>query len=253
MAVGMRDALDLRYHIKVFPRHTRQSVTAHEPAPYDELYAARSRDFCWWRLSGFEFVRHWMARPVLPPPEAQKPKTRWREGMSDWFDAELRAGRKPVARAGTHYDLDPDELGEFYRVDESLKTKKPTLFENWVLCRREVPCVPVIENCRVPRCDGAGDENGQYFLIFFHPWTSIPALADEFVPLLGHLGHTTYVKRRNSTKQQPRPETNSVDFAACWGSFKRSGQMSRCATRYARNLLKATLNQRSVSGPDALV
>ena len=199
-AVGMRDAIDLRYHIKVFPRHTRQGVTAHESAPYDELYAARSKAFCWWRLSSFEFVRHWIARPVLPPPEARNPKTCWREGMSDWFHAELQAGRTPVAKAGTHCDLDPDELEHCHRIDESVKTSRPTLFDNWVLCRREVPCVPVIENCRVPRCDGDADENGKYFLMFFHPWTSIPALASEFVPLLGQLGHAAEVRRRYTKK-----------------------------------------------------
>jgi len=68
-----------------------------------------------------------------------------------------------------------------------LKVLPKSLRDGWVIRRRTVPVVPVLEGLRIPSTSQA-EEHGRYGLLFFRPWTLVPDASSSSIAHFGDLG-----------------------------------------------------------------
>jgi hypothetical protein len=155
-----------------------------------EAYGYRPLCHPWKFLSAYEFLRFWRMEPLLVPAYYKNrnvmPRTTWtQEGLAFSASAAYKKG-EVSAKAGIHfvaleasdetYSLFPEEPEHIYK----------TFRHAWVLIRKKIPDVVVIEGLKMPSTARSAAYNAQYCSLFFRPWTLLEG--DERVPNLGLLG-----------------------------------------------------------------
>ena len=109
---------------------------------------------------------------------------------------------KTVAKPGIHFTAVEDAGGDYHLFPEQPEEIYRVFRHSWVLVRKRIPDVVVIEGLKLPSCARSAIFNNQYFSLFFRPWTLLSG--DEHVPHLSLLG----------LRQDPLRELYETDTAA---------------------------------------
>ena len=98
-------------------------------------------------------------------------RTQWtKEGIAFSKTKEYRNG-KIAAKAGIHYVVLRSEKDEYYTFPEEPFDVYKVFRHSWVLVRKRIPDVVVIEGLKLPSTARSAAFNAQYCSLFFRPWT----------------------------------------------------------------------------------
>ena len=155
-----------------------------------EFYARRPRDSPCWFLSAYEFLLYWEVVPTRVPRTWRE----WQERRADAWDVvlttkgegKLKAANAPEAPGivrfipGVDTKLRP-ELPQGYLAFED-RPENARVRSAWLLRHRRRPRCPTFGHCPIPRYQQEEQENNSFLcLVYFRPWTGMPACADRDV------------------------------------------------------------------------
>ena len=140
-------------------------------APMVDIYGYRDIDSTPFALlSPFEFIRYWDAEPLHPPswyPDGES-KTKWTsEGeVAKGKEAFLIGKRK--FQGGVHFTvLEPEDVNHYYSFPADPAGKNVTWRHKWIIVRRKLPRVPVLEGVQVSSPTKSAEEKAKYFFGVF--------------------------------------------------------------------------------------
>ena len=93
---------------------------------------------------------------------------------------------KLVAKPGLHFTAIEDSGNEYYLFPQHPEEIYSILRHSWVLVRKKIPDVVVLEGLKLPSCARAATFNSQYCSLFFRSWTLLTG--SIHVPHLSVLG-----------------------------------------------------------------
>ena len=160
-----------------------------------------------------------------------------------------------IEDAGDDYHLFPEQPEEIYRVFR----------HSWVLVRKRIPDVVVIEGLKLPNCARSAVFNSQYCSLFFRPWTLLSG--SMRVPHLSVLGlrqeslQELYDKRIQPTSTQQKCVSLSevskqpsvyeqMDWSHAWDEYVRGNVVSQTAADLIQSFLLKTMAA-SAQGADS--
>ena len=94
--------------------------------------------------------------------------------------------KKVAAKPGLHFQAIPCPRNSYFLFPEEPQRIFSTYRHAWALRRKARPDVVLIEKCKLPHPSKPNDYIGQYYNLFFRPWTLLPG--EVTVPNLTLLG-----------------------------------------------------------------
>ncbi|CAE7580167.1 unnamed protein product [Symbiodinium sp. CCMP2592] len=167
------------------PALKQRQVTEHDIA---EFYARRPRASPCWYLSAYEFLLYWEVIPTRTPRNLKE----WQDRRQDAWDVVLtKKGETKLVAAEVSNKSVRFIPGVDTRLRDSLpsgyvafddRTENARIRSAWLLRRRRRPRCPTFAHCPTPRYQQDEQENNSFMcLVYFRPWTGLPACADRDV------------------------------------------------------------------------
>ena len=163
---------------------------------------------------------------------------------------------KIAAKPGIHFTAIEDTGNDYYLFPEHPEELYSVLRHSWVLVRKKIPDVVVLEGLKLPSCARSAIFNSQYCSLFFRPWTLLTG--SMHVPHLSVLGlrqdslRKLYEQRLHSQlkieKRVSLSEVNNnpsvfeqMDWAYAWDDYIRGCVVSRSAAVLIQSFLLKTM------------
>ena len=163
---------------------------------------------------------------------------------------------KIVARPGIHFTAIEYSGNDYHLFPERPEEIYSVLRHSWVLVRKKIPDVVVLEGLKLPSCARSAMFNSQYCSLFFRPWTLLNG--STRVPYLSVLGlrqdslRKLYEQRiQPPLKLQKRVSLSEVnkqpsvfeqmDWPHAWNEYVRGGVVSQTSAALIQSFLLKTM------------
>ena len=206
-------------------------------------------------LSPFEFHQYWTAEALVAPSVFDKNiRTKWTPAGNLFRKEHRFADGDEKVLPGVHYQV-IEPLGEEYFT---FPTEPEKVFgrirHNFVIVRRRIPHVPLLEGAPLPSPVRAKEASAKYFSVFFRPWTlldrkhdGVPHLSLLGIPAnkLEEFGAATKRLRAKSSARRGVATVEDIDFVESWNQYIHTGIVSQHSAKIIRSVLTACMAKSS--------
>ena len=103
-----------------------------------------------------------------------KPPAQWTAEGLRFSKSDEYVSKTVAAKPGLHFQAIPCPRNTSFLFPEEPQHIFSTYRHTWALQRKARPDVALIEKCKLPHPSRLNNYNGQYYNLFFRPWTLLP-------------------------------------------------------------------------------